>query len=49
MSLVEKFAQAAARNTTTYTAWIPKPRSISRQKIGWRKKSTQASQYRVGR
>ena len=28
MSLVEKFAQAAARNTTTYTAWMPNPRGI---------------------
>src|SRR6266699_281552 len=49
MSLVEKFAHAAARNTTTYTAWIPNPRWISRQKTGCRKKSIQASQYRVGR
>ena len=28
---------------------MAKPRSMSRQKIGSRKKSTQASQYRVGR
>ena len=49
MSLVEKFAQAAARNTTTYTTWIPNPRWISRQKMGCRKKSIQASQYRVGK
>src|SRR3954468_17479327 len=28
---------------------MPSPRSMSRQKIGSRKKSTQASQYRVGR
>ena len=49
MSLVEKLAQAAARLTTTYTTWIPNPRWISRQKTGCRKKSIQASQYRVGR
>src|SRR5215470_9488036 len=28
---------------------MPMPRSMSRQKIGSRKKSTQANQYRVGR
>jgi hypothetical protein len=44
-----KFAQAAARNTTTYTAWMANPRWISRQKIGCRKKSIHASQYRVGK
>src|SRR5499425_1753673 len=49
MSLVAKFAQAAARNTTTYTAWMANPRWISRQKMGSRKKSIHASQYRVGR
>jgi hypothetical protein len=49
MSLVEKLAQAAARNTATYTAWMANPRWISRQKTGWRKKSIQASQYLVGR
>jgi hypothetical protein len=49
MSLVEKLAQAAARNTTTYTACMPNPRWISRQNTGWRKKSIQASQYLVGR
>src|SRR5260370_10729176 len=49
MSRVAKLAQAAARNTTTYTAWMANPRWISRQKMGWRKKSIQARQYLVGR
>src|SRR5487761_944274 len=49
MSLVATLAQAAARNTTTYTAWMPNPRWISRQRMGCRKKSIHASQYRVGR
>ena len=49
MSLVTKLAQAAPSRTTTYTAWMPMPRSMSRQKMGSRKKSTQANQYRVGR
>src|ERR1700719_1993140 len=49
MSLVAKLAQAAARNTATYTAWMANPRWMSRQKMGCRKKSIHASQYRVGR
>ena len=49
MSLVAKSAQAAPRKTTTYTGWMPNPRWMSRQKIGCRKKSIQASQYRVGK
>ncbi|HUK73391.1 MAG TPA: hypothetical protein VLW50_32350 [Streptosporangiaceae bacterium] len=44
MSLVAKFADAAARNMATYTTCIPNPRWLSRQKIGSRKKSIQASQ-----
>ena len=49
MSLVAKFAQAAPRKTATYTSWMPNPRCMSRQKIGCRKKSIHASQYRVGK
>src|SRR5580700_3992525 len=48
MSFVAKCAHAAPRNTTTYTACTASPRSMSRHSTGSRKKSIQASQYRVG-
>ena len=48
MSLVEKFATQRP-GTRRVHRLDPKPRWISRQKTGYRKKSIQASQYRVGR
>src|SRR6185369_6152863 len=44
MSLLAKLAQAAPRNTNTYTAWMARPRSMSRHGMGSRNRSIQANQ-----
>jgi uncharacterized protein (TIGR03086 family) len=48
-SLVVKLAHAAASSTPTYTPCSASPRTTSRHRIGSRNRSTNASQYRVGR